>query len=787
MSSLPDSTYACVHVRTAVQALCVYTGLMLCAGAVVAAGEDGCPNVYCSISDQRAQLGAIVATNADDRVSIAKALWRLGRILYECDRYADAAMTAACALQCASNAQVAADYHIAYASQALLLEDLDTIEHHAREAAALAPDYRWEPYHFLAMVNAARGQREAAIQYWLDALHSFSVAPRPEQAQAFLDAVSPYLRLFAGDDVKRLHRLLGDVAAAMPLNTNTIGLVTRLLCERIKCAYVYPEWCVDRAHPTIGEARPPAEWQSAHEWIAVTTRPPCQSVRSYSVTSACEAAVVAGLTAERHGDASTAVRHYSAVLAMPENQRRGTFVNGYTAEWFVWYRLAAMEQHLATRTPQTRARAARALENAVRCMHREQQGMMRAPEHAAHLSLLRMEHLLRAGNIDASMDALAHALALAPNGQRMETARRVLEQMRETSALTNTAEAVSRVAALFDVPRLMPAFEAYRRLLAVKSRGARTPCAGQLMTALERALCDKPACGIAAWRNQTQAYMPLNEAVMRLLTMRREGALDQELNERLDRWLAGHALTIPAEPEYAQLVTYAVAMARENVARGDGPCAVVFYCDVSAWQTTRVEVAYLRTSWEAGVVRMRLADKGEYPAWFGADGNVWTARVAAPRGVSRIEWNVYPTYAHACATPAALPFSQSVQFHHTNELALYTGVRRDIAMTVVAECELHRTDTESPHMIGTLDDWGGGQRAVALFDDGTHGDRVAGDPIFSRAARLAPHVDTAAFVIVRAPLVLPQPLPVSAYHHVRAIPYDECAPTSYVRVVEWQQ
>lgn len=741
------------------------------------------------IETERCQIMALLGQKGElRRIATAQTLQRLGNYLYKCGRHADAAAAYSLGLTCASNVTLVADTYTALAALAARCEDLQPLERFASAALGAAPEHRWEPYYYMMLLHAAHGNHKAAAVAFLDAVHSFGTFMPNASFPDFLSTAQPFVGLLSPEDVVEYYRLLERLADTLQVNADALAVANRILSERAKLSFLYPELCGTNPLVRCSDAKSNVRNGADEIWQTVAGRLASAELLGLSMTSHVEHLVNVALEYENMANARAACRIYDELLGMTNAAHMQVFIEGCDAFVFAHYRRAVLTRALPYNSYLTKKLAFDSLNVAADCFNSASSQVVRSvvPALWFEIHMARLGLATQLGKSVKGAASLAEATMMAPHSLRLEAFLRSMCLTNSLSQLSSATVITQTMVEALSAPRLRPVMEGYRRTGIMFGQLLGNPDAGipyeLYMLGLEHAVIaeDPPF--------YNRLHMPavplhMTPEVDLLLDAFTRGALSPELAQRFACWLRGALIAVPADIKYTERIAHLKASpAWKSPYASHRNYKVLFYCDTSAWRTSTAAVVYLTSDLFLGPMALTQVRPGECPTWYGNRDKMWFGEIKLLCDADYMRWSVYASYEASRACTGAWQSATPLDFARGPLAIIVSGVRRDHATTLVVEYQPKNSQAKPPYIIGTTCDWGSGRLAQPMYDDASHGDRRAHDGIWSRCATVDAGTDVVHWRILPEPVSVARPLAAANYTHTHVIRFDTTALTSYIRV-----
>lgn len=661
----------------------------------------------------------------------AELLAFLGNLNVELRLFHDAAVCYESAYQLTSNNTYRADVLWARARAAQENGELNVMAEKALAALMADPYAHPECYHMLALEACQRDGRSQARKLWLRGLHACGMAGSGDDVLGFLDNVLPYLKWMNETDMQRVYDALAFIAAVRGTDVPPLVLA-RLLQERVKLRYLFPSLQAGVAWTDL--------LASVCGMSAGATPPPCAS----SCASATATEVLRSIrdlryvprlhaAARKHaaGNYEGAAHDYHEFIMRGTNDWM-TVVDGCTARFLALGRLA----RLSTRLAGAPAALQTWVNDAIALYAQGKAGANATPVLAQCLVIDAVLAGLQ-GNEERAHARFEWACTVAPSSffprvylaayNAGESVRRgALEDARR---YLDEARALERARPALNLVQLAERIEDGRPLPADTEELAQRDRERLLlwMRGLDEVIMDLSPSGdkpgiVRPRRLREVPYLPqVCACVMR------DVWVDVPTLKHFHDWLGRFGATIPAVPEYATLIRETKHVRGEMAAILERTNALEVLIVLTAYGDAVPAQLYCVSDGQPACALMEMNTDGAYET-----------RVTVAPGLPRVRFRfcahpderleerpeqlrASPLLREVAATPLQLYVTNGFWrwFDLTLECGLLTGTNPG---TLVAESVVTWPETD-------------GSRRAVLYDDGTHGDAVAGDRICSRTVR----------------------------------------------------
>jgi len=707
------------------------------------------------------------ATITNSPIPYAKCLHNLAKQFMKIYRWADAEEVLKSALQLAQNDRLNADYFWVKTVRFSLLGNNDSASKFAEKCVEFAPDYNWAAWHKLAHSKYASGKRVEAIDAWLDGLDAFQLALPIVDAPKYLNRALPYWKSATDGQIIRYYEILQKLVLANPPTKSNNEVISRLLMEKLKLEKLFPKLLPEIETSTLLEQanKQKKAFKTDENNFLASTNINWDIPNYFLVGNSIEKLINKALYFESKNETEKVRKLYKTVLSKikenPTNEM--ILVQGYSPEFFAlahlgfWY----AEQEDAKEGMREKALDYERVAEGLVVSNYEDFGFAYCPEEFYRLLMSKGGMAKRSGLPDECFSAWRYASEISP--ESVDPKQCLLKHEADLARLDSNIEEVSlKMADFFQLPLERPWYKywhdqayLYWQLNNMNLwKESETPTKKAIDTMLEGfeiGIFDF-SCNYNEFCNANFRQLEDLDLFKDILWHEKAGEFEEIQYIKLYKLIGQFGLTIPARTTETDVLANVLKWQKyfSSVER-DYPIVLKIDCNALKWKSKQkvyiwfdfmkipVKLEFVESEnemIEKELVNKMLGNKNNLVNIIGKNIcinektiDLWTGLVDIPPGTFLIKYILLKSSEKNDSNKWKKFFISGIP-----ELqVLNCKTDCDFSSTIVFQCSAKNICVSNCiYIVGNQPELGNWQpNKIKMYDDGTHGDKIANDETWS--------------------------------------------------------
>ncbi|RLD60606.1 MAG: hypothetical protein DRI95_15280 [Bacteroidetes bacterium] len=692
------------------------------------------------------------STITNSPIPYAKCLYGLGKQFMILKRWADAEDILNSILNLVENKKVKSNIYLCKSERNLIVGNIDQMEKFAELSIIEAPNNNCQSYHLAAWSKFAKRMFPEAAEYWLDGLATFTYALPVNDVINYLDEALCYWKIFDEGNVKDFYNIIDSIILANTLTSNNAAAITRLLNEKAKIEVIYPDIFMANSIGNdiyiltnfVNNCYFYTDYWKAKSNVFFGLR------NALLLTNKLEHKINIALLAEKEKRYSDARAIYKDVLYCTKSiTNYDARVQGYNIMFYAANRLAKLNKMFHNSNNKTYQDSLNLCNFAVGLIisNKAGNGVNICMEEFFELLLCKgkLEYYSDASGMEKAIDTYNWASSIFPESIYTKYIYYINKLANtKNKDLQNLKDQFNEI---IELPMLRPTFrlwQSYKQSIlyfAKESKKIEINNIAKLtaeiyLEGLESAVFDFNAPKF----DSCYAVFPLREytALMELLN---QGALNNKETLRLYNWLLKLVLTIPADENHSFYLSMVLNDLRKfSSIERENQIELTLICDATSWHNHNGNNVFVVFDFMDSYIKMeKMLEEDLDDLIFENKTNIYFVTVTIPNDVFRFKYNFFKEIER-------IPEKEKMKWlegkfvkdNGNGKMIVKTYTDRDFNLTTVIQCDIQNENIKQLYVMGFPDQLGMGRNAKLMYDDGTHGDKISSDNVFSYSVNLSP-------------------------------------------------